>query len=45
LADSAAIRLCPVFSSEAIHLRRILLELRGISPLLNLGSSTVTSAK
>jgi SAM-dependent methyltransferase len=29
-----------VFQSEAIRLRRILLDLRGISPLLNLGSST-----
>ena len=33
-------RLCPVFQAEAIRLRRILLELQGISPLLNLGSST-----
>jgi hypothetical protein len=29
-----------VFHAEAIRLRRILLELRDISPLLNLGSST-----
>jgi hypothetical protein len=29
-----------VFHAEAIRLRRILLDLRGISPLLNLGSST-----
>ena len=29
-----------MFHTEAIRLRRILLELRGISPLLNLGSST-----
>ena len=40
LTDSAAIRLCPVFQSEAIRLRHILLDLQGISPLLNLGSST-----
>jgi SAM-dependent methyltransferase len=40
LTDSAAIRLCPVFPSEAIRLRRIILDLQGISPLLNLGSST-----
>ena len=40
LTDSTALRLCPVFQSEAIRLRRILLDLRGISPLLNLGSST-----
>ena len=29
-----------MFQAEAIRLRRILLDLRGISPLLNLGSST-----
>jgi hypothetical protein len=29
-----------VFQSEAIRVRRILFELRGVSPLLNLGSST-----
>lgn len=40
MTDSAANRLCPVFQSEAIRLSRILLEMRGISPLLNLGSST-----
>jgi len=40
LTDSAAIRLCPVFQAEAIRLRRIILDLQGISPLLNLGSST-----
>lgn len=40
MTNSAVIRLCPVFQAEAIRLRRILLDLRGISPLLNLGSST-----
>ena len=40
MTDSAALRLCPVFQAEAIRLRRILLDLQGISPLLNLGSST-----
>jgi len=40
LTDSAALRLWPVFHAEAIRLRRILLDLPDISPLLNLGSST-----
>jgi hypothetical protein len=40
LTESAALRLCPVFQAEAIRLRRILLDLPGTSPLLNLGSST-----
>jgi SAM-dependent methyltransferase len=40
LTNSVVIRLCPVFQAEAIRLRRILLDLRSISPLLNLGSST-----
>lgn len=40
MTNSAVIRLCPVFQAEAIRLRLILLDLRGISPLLNLGSST-----
>ena len=40
LTDTTALRLCPVFQAEAIRLRRILLDLQGISPLLNLGSST-----
>jgi len=30
----------PVFRAEAVRLRRILLDLGGVSPLLNLGSST-----
>lgn len=35
-----ALRVCQVFQAESIRLRRILLDLQGISPLLNLGSST-----